>query len=158
MPVAIVPIVRVQADDFDLAGEVSALTACRADIGAVVTFTGLCRDEAGRLAALELEHYPGMAEAEISRIAGEATAPHPARMALAGRPEGAVFDRLAEAQLRLKRGEDGTGKPLSCTNATLRQIAERRPRSLDELERLQGMGPQTVERFGPAFLEILREG
>ena len=77
MPVAIVPIVRVQADDFDLAGEVSALTACRADIGAVVTFTGLCRDEAGRLAALELEHYPGMAEAEISRIAEKAAARWP---------------------------------------------------------------------------------
>lgn len=77
MPVAIVPVVRVQADDFDLAGEVSILTAGRADIGAVVTFTGLCRDEAGRLAALELEHYPGMAEAEISRIAGEAAARWP---------------------------------------------------------------------------------
>ena len=38
----------------------------------MVTFSGLCRDEAGTLAALELEHYPGMAQAEISRIAEEA--------------------------------------------------------------------------------------
>ena len=38
----------------------------------MVTFSGLCRDEAGTLAALELEHYPGMAEAEIARIADEA--------------------------------------------------------------------------------------
>ncbi|WP_112810010.1 molybdenum cofactor biosynthesis protein MoaE [Ensifer sp.] len=60
--------VRVQRDDFDLSAEVSRLTSGRPDIGAVVTFSGLCRDEAGTLAALELEHYPGMAEAEIARI------------------------------------------------------------------------------------------
>ena len=46
-------------------------------MGAVVTFTGYCRDEAGRLSALELEHYPGMAEAEISRIAAQALARWP---------------------------------------------------------------------------------
>ncbi|HXV32059.1 MAG TPA: molybdenum cofactor biosynthesis protein MoaE [Sinorhizobium sp.] len=64
--------VRVQRDDFDLAAEVAALCRGRTDIGAVVTFSGLCRDEAGALNALELEHYPGMAEAEISRICHEA--------------------------------------------------------------------------------------
>jgi len=69
---AVAPVARIQAGDFDVAAEIAALTAGRADIGAVVTFTGLCRDEAGRLSALELEHYPGMAEAEISRIAAEA--------------------------------------------------------------------------------------
>jgi molybdopterin synthase catalytic subunit len=47
------------------------------DVGAVVTFTGLCRSEDGTLAALELEHYPGMAEAEIGRIAAEAAARWP---------------------------------------------------------------------------------
>ena len=66
------PTVRIQAADFDLAAEVAALTDTRRDIGAVVTFTGLCRDEGGRLAALELEHYPGMAEAEVLRVAEEA--------------------------------------------------------------------------------------
>jgi molybdopterin synthase catalytic subunit len=64
--------IRIQREDFDLAREVAALTAGRADIGAVVTFSGLCRDEGGRLAALELEHYAGMAEAEIERVAAEA--------------------------------------------------------------------------------------
>ncbi len=44
----------------------------RREIGAIVTFTGLCRDEDGQLAALELEHYPGMAQAEISRMAKQA--------------------------------------------------------------------------------------
>ena len=37
-----------------------------------MTFTGLCRDEAGRLAALEVEHYAGMADAELRRVAEEA--------------------------------------------------------------------------------------
>lgn len=66
------PSIRVQAEDFDLAAELALLTAERADVGAVVTFSGLCRDEGGALAVLELEHYPGMAEAEIARIAEEA--------------------------------------------------------------------------------------
>ena len=63
------PRIRVQAQDFDLQEEIDALTGGRTDIGAVVTFSGLCRDELGALSALELEHYPGMAEAEMRRIA-----------------------------------------------------------------------------------------
>ena len=66
------PTVRVQPEPFDLEQEISALAGGRKDVGAVVTFTGLCRDEGGELAALELEHYPGMAEGEIGRIAEEA--------------------------------------------------------------------------------------
>jgi len=66
------PLIRIQREDFDLAAEIAALTRGRADIGALATFTGLCRDEGGRLAALELEHYPGMAEAELTRVAQEA--------------------------------------------------------------------------------------
>ncbi|MGJ3262618.1 MAG: molybdenum cofactor biosynthesis protein MoaE [Salinarimonas sp.] len=69
---SIVPIVRIQAEPFDAAAEAAALVRGRTDVGAVVTFTGLCRDEDGRLAALELEHYPGMAQGEIARVAGEA--------------------------------------------------------------------------------------
>ncbi|MER8371879.1 molybdenum cofactor biosynthesis protein MoaE [Mesorhizobium sp. M1406] len=72
MSAAVVPVVRIQAQDFDVAAEIARLTQGRADIGAVVTFSGLCRDEQGALSALELEHYPGMAEAEIARIAAEA--------------------------------------------------------------------------------------
>lgn len=66
------PLVRIQREDFDIGAEIAALTRGNADIGAVVSFAGLCRDESGRLAALELEHYPGMAEAEIGRVAAEA--------------------------------------------------------------------------------------
>src|SRR5215203_679684 len=64
--------VRIQREDFSVADEVAALTRGRGDIGAVVAFTGLCRDEGGRLAALELEHYPNMAEAEVARVVEEA--------------------------------------------------------------------------------------
>jgi molybdopterin synthase catalytic subunit len=64
--------IRIQAEPFDVTAETATLTARRADIGALVAFTGLCRDEGGRLTALELEHYPGMAEAEIDRIAAQA--------------------------------------------------------------------------------------
>jgi molybdopterin synthase catalytic subunit len=66
------PTIRIQSEDFDAGAEIAALVGARTDIGAVVTFTGLCRDEGGRLEALELEHYPGMAQAEISRVVEEA--------------------------------------------------------------------------------------
>lgn len=69
--------VRVQLEDFDVAEEAARLTRGRTDIGAVVTFTGLCRDENATLAALELEHYPGMAEAEIGRVVDAACARWP---------------------------------------------------------------------------------
>ena len=64
--------IAIQREDFDAAAEARKITLGRHDIGAVVTFTGLCRDEAGRLSALELEHYPGMAEEEIGRVADAA--------------------------------------------------------------------------------------
>ena len=64
--------VRVQAEIFDAAAEARALTDGRKDVGALVSFVGLCRDEGGKLAALEIEHYPGMAEAEIARVVDEA--------------------------------------------------------------------------------------
>jgi molybdopterin synthase catalytic subunit len=71
--------VRIQDADFDIAREISALTAGRTDIGAVVSFSGICRgSESGEpIAALTLEHYPGMAEAEIMRHAETAMARWP---------------------------------------------------------------------------------
>lgn len=66
--------VRLQLKDFDAAAETAALTRGRTDIGAVVTFTGICRgSEAGEtVTAMTLEHYPGMAEEEIARHVAEA--------------------------------------------------------------------------------------
>jgi molybdopterin synthase catalytic subunit len=66
--------IRIQEADFDIAREIAALTKDRTDIGAVVTFSGICRGGEGgdAIAALTLEHYPGMAEAEIGRHVTEA--------------------------------------------------------------------------------------
>src|SRR5258708_17124793 len=66
--------IRIQEADFDIAHELAALTQGRTDIGAVVTFSGICRGGEGpeAIAALTLDHYPGMAEAEIGRHVAEA--------------------------------------------------------------------------------------
>ena len=71
--------IRVQEADFEVAREIAALTEGRTDIGAVVTFTGICRGAEGSaaIAALTLEHYPGMAEAEIARHAQDAASRWP---------------------------------------------------------------------------------
>jgi molybdopterin synthase catalytic subunit len=71
--------VRLQREPFDAAAEAALLTRGRSDVGALVQFTGICRgaEEGEPIAALTLEHYPGMAEAEIKRRADEAIARWP---------------------------------------------------------------------------------
>jgi molybdopterin synthase catalytic subunit len=71
--------IRIQDADFDIAREIAALTHGRTDIGAVVSFSGICRgsEDDEPIAALTLEHYPGMAEAEIMRHAEDAMARWP---------------------------------------------------------------------------------
>ena len=66
--------VRLQSEPFDAAAEAAALARGRTDVGALVTFTGICRgaDDGQPIAAMTLEHYPGMAEAEIARHVEEA--------------------------------------------------------------------------------------
>ena len=54
--------VRLQREDFDIGAEIARLSQGRTDVGAVASFTGICRG--GDIAAMTLEHYPGMAEAE----------------------------------------------------------------------------------------------
>jgi len=66
--------IRVQREDFDIGAEIARLKAGRSDIGAIVTFTGTVRDQAGAVAAMTLEHYPGMTEAELARVEAEACA------------------------------------------------------------------------------------
>ena len=70
------PTVRVQEEAFDLGTESALLTAGREDVGGLASFVGLCRADDG-LAALVLEHYPGMTERAITGIAGEACARWP---------------------------------------------------------------------------------
>ena len=64
----------VQAEPFDLGAESAAFAAGVAGAGAVVTFTGLVRDNGGTLTAMEIEHYPGMTEKAIAAIMAEAQA------------------------------------------------------------------------------------
>ena len=66
--------VRVQSTPFDMGAEVDAFTAASKGAGAVVTFSGLVRDEAGTLTSMEIEHYPGMTEKALEKIRGEAVA------------------------------------------------------------------------------------
>ena len=71
--------IRIQSEPFDAAAEARKLSGGRTDVGALVTFTGICRGNEGTeaIAALTLEHYPGMAEAEIERHVAEAIARWP---------------------------------------------------------------------------------
>jgi molybdopterin synthase catalytic subunit len=71
--------IKVQTDDFDTGAELAALTAGRTDIGGIGCFVGTVRDHPGpetaaarRVAAMTLEHYPGMTERAIARITDEA--------------------------------------------------------------------------------------
>ncbi|MBI3701927.1 MAG: molybdenum cofactor biosynthesis protein MoaE [Afipia sp.] len=71
--------IRVQSVDFDVAAEIAALKKRSSDIGAVVTFAGICRGGKGddAISAMTLEHYPGMVEAEIARHVDEAVSRWP---------------------------------------------------------------------------------
>lgn len=73
--------VRVQQEDFDVTKEMAALANGRPEIGAIVSFIGICRSGEGDKAITEmtLEHYPGMAEEEITRHANEAMERWPLR-------------------------------------------------------------------------------
>ena len=64
--------VRVQSQPFDMGAEIEAFTAATPGAGAVVTFSGLVRDEGGTLTAMEIEHYPGMTEKALEKIRAEA--------------------------------------------------------------------------------------
>jgi molybdopterin synthase catalytic subunit len=71
--------IRVQSDDFDLAAEIAALTRGKTDIGGVVSFIGLVRDvsDGATVAAMTLEHYPGMTEKQLAAIERDACARWP---------------------------------------------------------------------------------
>jgi molybdopterin synthase catalytic subunit len=62
----------VQSAPFDIGAEVAGFARDAAGAGAVVTFTGLVRDTAAVLSAMEIEHYPGMTERAIAAIMDQA--------------------------------------------------------------------------------------
>lgn len=101
--------------------------------------------------AKKLERY-GASFLEV--INGEAAQTHPVRRKLAGRDAGSLYDRLLEVQAGLARGEGGIDKPLSCSASQLAKVAQLRPDDEQALERL--LGERRAERFGAAFLDVLR--
>ena len=106
----------------------------------------------GGVGAKKLENY-GAAFLEV--INGEAQPMHKARRKLAGREAGNVYDQLLQVQADLARGEQGTDKPLSCSAAMLAKVAQLRSADSSAIERL--LGDKRAERFGPAFLDVLRD-
>jgi ATP-dependent DNA helicase RecQ len=102
--------------------------------------------------AKKLERY-GAAFLEV--ITGAREEVHPTRRKLAGRPAGELYDRLLEVQAELSRGSAGIDKPISCSASLLAKIAATRPQNAGALERL--LGERRAERFGDAFLDVLRE-
>ncbi len=106
----------------------------------------------GGVGAKKLESY-GNAFLEV--IAGEAQQLHPSRRKLAGRTEGAVYDRLLAAQADLQRGHDGTGKPMTCSASLLAKVAQLRDPSKDAIARL--LGDRYADRFADAFHDVLSD-
>ena len=102
--------------------------------------------------AKKLERY---GDAFLSVIAGDTPDMHPTRRKLAGRDAGQLYDRLMQVQADLARGPEGMDKPLSCSASQLAKVAQLRPDDERGLERL--LGDRKVERFGAAFLDVLRE-
>ena len=102
--------------------------------------------------AKKLERY---GDTFLAVITGAAEAVHPMRRKLAGRDAGGVYDRLLEVQAELSRGQDGVEKPLSCSASLLAKIAQMRPQDQGAMARL--LGDRRADRFGAAFLDVLRE-
>ena len=164
-------VVRTLVSDED-APLLSALKAKRralaeaADVPAYIIFTDKTLIEMAQARPKTLDDFAkvgGVGSKKLERygkdflevIAGDVAELHPARRKLAGRGEGSLYDRLLAVQADLSRGEDGSGKPMSCTASMLAKVAQVKPRDLGTLERL--LGARYAERFGPAFLEVLKE-
>jgi len=107
----------------------------------------------GGVGAAKLERYGDVFLQVVTGEAGPEV--HPSRRKLAGRGEGVVFDRLLAVQADLSRGADGGEKPLTCSASLLARVAALRGGDPALLARL--LGQRRAERFGEAFLEVLKE-
>ncbi len=104
------------------------------------------------IGAKKLERY-GATFLEV--IAGEAKEMHPSRRKLAGQNAGNLYDQLLAVQADLSRGENGMDKPMSCSASLLAKVAQMQPEDEAAMQRL--LGERRSERFGAAFLDVLRE-
>jgi ATP-dependent DNA helicase RecQ len=101
--------------------------------------------------AKKLDRY---GDAFLEVINGAAEVLHPTRRRLAGARAGGVYDELMAVQAELARGADGTEKPLSCSASLLAKVAQLPGADASGLTRL--LGERRAERFGDAFLDVLR--
>ncbi len=113
-------------------------------------------DDMARISGVGAKKLESYGDAFLEVIAGETQQVHPSRRKLAGRSEGAVYDRLLAAQADLQRGQDGTGKPMSCSASLLAKVAQLRDPSKDAVARL--LGDRYADRFADAFHTVLVEG
>ena len=112
-------------------------------------------DQMAQISGVGAKKLDKFGDAFLEVINGEAAALHPTRRKLAGQDAGAIYDQLLAVQAELARGADGTGKPLSCSASQLARVAQLRGGDDAALEQL--LGDRKAERFGPAFLEVLRD-
>lgn len=167
------PAVKMLVSDED-APLLSALKAKRralaeaARVPAYVIFTDKSLIEMAEVRPQDLDafaHITGVGAKKLSTygaaflevITGTAHPPsHPARRKLSGKPTGSIYDGLLEAQVRLQRGECGTQKPMSCSAASLAKLAQIKPEDASMIAHL--IGDKKAQRFGAAFLQVLRDG
>ena len=116
-----------------------------ADLDAMARISGVGATKLAKYGAAFLAVVTGEAPDDV----------HPARRKLAGREEGATFDRLLAVQADLIRGPDGNDKPMTCSSSVLAKVAQARP-DADAVDRL--LGERYAERFGAAFLKVLEDG
>ena len=112
-------------------------------------------DDMARISGIGTKKLDRFGQDFLQVIAGEAAHMHPQRRKLAGRQNGAVFDRLLAVQANLARGESGIEKPLSCSAALLAKVAKLPGSNPEALKQL--LGEKRHQRFGEAFLEVLQE-
>jgi ATP-dependent DNA helicase RecQ len=111
-------------------------------------------DQMARISGVGAKKLERYGDAFLEVINGAADHVHPTRRKLAGRDAGEVYDRLLQAQSDLARGAAGIDKPLSCSTTLLARVASARPSTEQEMERI--LGDKRAERFGTAFLDVLR--
>lgn len=112
-------------------------------------------DDMARISGVGAKKLERYGDTFLEVLTGAVEELHPARRKLAGRDQGGIYDRLMEVQTQLSRGPDGIDKPLTCSASQLAKVAQMRPDDPRAME--QVLGDRRHERFGAAFLDVLRQ-
>ncbi|NRB03244.1 MAG: HRDC domain-containing protein, partial [Rhodobacteraceae bacterium] len=112
-------------------------------------------DDLAQISGVGAKKLANYGDAFLQVLTGEAAHDvHPSRRKLAGKRGGDIYDELLAVQADLARGSDGIDKPLSCSASQLAKVAQLNPEDSSGLTRL--LGDRKAERFGAAFLDVLR--